>query len=351
VAWLISLRDLQWRRRRFAIAVVATALVFALGLLLTGVRASFDNEIDRTVDSFHADAWLVKAGSIGPFTAPRPMPESRVAAVRALPGVRRADPVVVLGATTTTPSKRNLQLIGVVPGGVGSPGGELGRALARPGTAIADKRVGLDTGDVLSLNGVDLRVGGITHGMTYFAGIPRVTVPYRTAQRLGLDGRRLVTAVVTEGMPTTVPPTLSRLGNDEVAEDLARPIDPAKETIGLLRFLLWLVAAGIIGAIVYLSVLERVGDFAVLKAIGVSSRHLLTALMLQAVLLSLLAAALAVGLQAAIAPAVAMSVEVPATTFLTLPLVAVLVGALASAIALRRALAVDPALAFSGRGQ
>jgi putative ABC transport system permease protein len=187
--------------------------------------------------------------------------------------------------------------------------------------------------------------------MTYFAGIPRVTVSFRTAQRLGLDGRRLATAIVTRGTPASVPPALTLLGNDEVAEDLARPINPAKQTIGLLRFLLWLVAAGIIGAIVYLSVLERVGDFAVLKAIGVSARHLLTALLLQAVLLSLLAAALAVGLQAAIAPAVAMSVEVPATTFLTLPLVAVLVGAAASALALRRAISVDPALAFSGRGQ
>jgi putative ABC transport system permease protein len=50
MAWLISLRDLQWRRRRFGIAVVANALVLALGLLLSGVSASFDNEIERTVD-------------------------------------------------------------------------------------------------------------------------------------------------------------------------------------------------------------------------------------------------------------------------------------------------------------
>ena len=84
MAWLISLRDLQWRRRRFAIGVVATALVFALGLVLSGVRASFDNEIRRTVDSFDADAWFLKGGSLGPFTAPRPFPASRVAAVRRL---------------------------------------------------------------------------------------------------------------------------------------------------------------------------------------------------------------------------------------------------------------------------
>src|SRR5919109_4782755 len=310
MAWLLSLRDLQWRRRRFAIGVVATALVFALGLVLSGVRASFDNEIDRTVDSFNADAWLLKAGSLGPFTAPRPLPASRAKAVRKLPGVRRADPVVILGATTTTPEKRNLNLVGVVPRGVGSPPEEQARKLAAPRGAIVDDRLGLDTGDRLELNGADYRVRHETHGMTYFAGVPRVTISVRQAQRLGLDNQRLATAIVTQGRPAKVPAGLTMLENSEVAQDLARPINPAKDTISLIRFLLWGVAAGIIGAIVYLSVLERVRDFAVLKAIGASSRDLLGGLLLQAVLLSLLSALLAVGLEVAIAPAVAMSVEV-----------------------------------------
>jgi putative ABC transport system permease protein len=349
MAWLISLRDLQWRRRRFAIGVVATSLVFALGLVLSGVKASFDNEIRRTVNSFGADVWLLKAGSLGPFTAPRPMSASRVEEVRRLPGVKRADPVVVLGGTTTTPSKRNLNMVGVVPGGVGSPQGAVGRKLAEPGAAIADDSLGLDVGDRLVLNGANLHVIDVTHGMTYFAGIPRVTVSLRLAQRLGLDDQRLVTAIVTQGSPTTVPRNFALLGNGEVKQDLERPVKPAKETISLIRVLLWIVASGIIGAIVYLSVLERVGDFAVLKAIGVSGRDLLGGLLLQAVLLSLLSALLAVVLQAAIAPAVAMSVEVSTVSFLTLPLIAVLVGALASFLGLRRALAVDPALAFGGR--
>jgi putative ABC transport system permease protein len=350
MAWLISLRDLQWRRRRFAIGVVATALVFALGLVLSGVRASFDNEIHRTVKSFDADAWLLKAGSIGPFTAPRPMPAARVAAVRRLPGVRDANGIVVLGATTTTPHKRNLQLVGVTPHGVGSPPGKQARDIARPGGAIADARLGLHVGDRLDLNGFAFHVDDVTHGMTYFAGIPRVTISIRQAQRLGLNDQALVTAIVTRGRPAGVPPGFTMLDNAEVAHDLARPISPAKDTISLIRILLWGVAAGIIGAIVYLSVLERVGDFAVLKAIGVSSRDLLGGLLLQAVLLSLLSAALAVGLEKAIAPAVAMSVEVSTATYLTLPLVAVVVGALASFLGLRRAISVDPALAFAGGG-
>jgi putative ABC transport system permease protein len=347
VAWLISIRDLQWRRRRFAIAVIATALVFALGLVLSGVSASFDNEIDRTVDSFGGDAWLVRENTLGPFTAPTTMPAARAEAVRRLPGVRRADPVLILGATTTTPSARNVNVVGVVPHGVGSPPA-FDRALRSPRGAVVDDSLELDEGDRLELNGANLRVAAVTHGMTYFAGIPRVMLPLSSAQRIAIEARPLATAIVTEGRPAVVPRGLTLLDRGDVEKDLARPIANAKDTISLIRILLWAVAAGIIGAIVYLSVLERVGDFAVLKAIGVSTRALVWALLLQSLILSLLSAALAIAFEAAIAPTVAMSVEVPAVSFVTLPLVAASVGAIASILALRRAVSVDPSLAFAG---
>jgi putative ABC transport system permease protein len=66
------------------------------------------------------------------------------------------------------------------------------------------------------------------------------------------------------------------------------------------------------------------------------------------VLLAALAVALAVLLETAAAPAAAMSVEVPTLSYLTLPLVALVVGVAASGLALRRALRIDPALAFAG---
>jgi putative ABC transport system permease protein len=315
---------------------------------MSGVSASFDNEISRTVGSFRADGWVVRAESFGPFTGPATIPSSSAAAVRGLPGVRAADPVAVLRATTETPERANVNLIGVVPGGVGSPSGWQGRLLAGRGAAIADESLGLEVGDRLDLNGADFRVGGLATGRTYFAGIPTVTVSLRDAQRLGLGGRDLATAVVTRGRPAAAPAGLTVLGNGAVKEDLGRPVRQAKQTIALIRVLLWVVAAGIIGAVVYLSVLERVRDLAALKAIGVGTRQLVGGLVLQAGLLSLLAALLSVGLEEAIAPAMAMSVEVPALTFLTLPIVAVGVGVAASLIGLRRAVAIDPALAFAG---
>ena len=343
--WLISVRDLSWRRRRFAIAVAATALVFALALLLSGISASFDNEIRRTTASFGADRWFVSAGTFGPFTAPSAFRESRVRVVRALPGVARADAVAMVSATTTTPRKRSVNVIGAVPGGVGpAPEG----SLIRPTDAVADASLGLDVGDALTLNGAAFTVRRVTHGRTYFAGIPTVVVSLPAAQRLGLDGRPLATAIVARGAPERTPAGFTALTNSEVEVDLSRPVEQAKQTIALIRWLLWVVAAGIIGAIVYLSALERTPEFAVLKAIGVSTRDVALGLVSQAVLLTILAVALAVLLEIAAAPAAAMSVEVPALSYLTLPLLALVVGVVASGLALRRALGVDPALAFGG---
>ena len=44
----------------------------------------------------------VQIGMLGPFTGPAAIPSSSVRAVLRTPGVRRADPIAILRATTTT---------------------------------------------------------------------------------------------------------------------------------------------------------------------------------------------------------------------------------------------------------
>ena len=58
----------------------------------------------------------------------------------------------------------------------------------------------------------------------------------------------------------------------------------------MIRILLWLVAALIIGTMTYLSALERRRDVAVLKAIGASTRQLGMSIALQGALVALAAA-------------------------------------------------------------
>ena len=281
VAWLIGLRDLQWGRRRFAIGVVATALVFALGLLMSGVSASFDNEIHRTVDVVRRGR-LARAGAElrALHRARRRSPRRAPQSVRDLPGVaaRRPggrparhdrDP----GARQREPDRRRSRRRGLA-----RPGGR--RGCCRGAAPRSPTRASAWTsGDRLDLNGAGFRVGALTS---------RHDLLRRDTDRDGLAGATrsgsdsaaagLATAVVTEGRPAAVPRGLTVLENGAVEEDLGRPVRQAKQTIGLIRLLLWAVAAGIIGAIVYLSVLERVRDLAALKAIGVGTRDLVSAL-------------------------------------------------------------------------
>jgi putative ABC transport system permease protein len=345
--WLVSLRDLQWRRRRFAIAVLATAMVFGLALLLAGVNSSFHNEVIRTVGSFGADAWVVPNGAVGPISAPLPFPSSTADAVRSIPGVKQADPVVFGGALTGA-SLRRVNVVGVVPGGLGKPFGADWPGFGRSGSAVVDATLGVGMGATFDLNGELHTVVGVTHGLTYFAGEPVVVVPLIDAQRVAFDGQPLATAVVVRGTPLSTPPGFKVLTNFDIEADLSRPIDQARQTVALVRSLLWIVAAGIIGAIIYLTALERTRDFAVLKATGASTGSLMAALVFQAVVLTGVSALLAVGVEAAMEPTAAMSVEVSAADFVTLVIVALVVGVLASLAALRRAVAVDPALAFGG---
>jgi putative ABC transport system permease protein len=346
--WLVSLRDLQWRRRRFAIAVLATAMVFGLALLLSGVSASFHAEVRRTVASFEADAWVVRRAAVGPVTAPVPFLADVAQAVASAPGVTRADPVLLSGSVVDVGGLQRVNVVGVTLGGLGAPVSEDGRRLTDSGQAIVDASLGVKVGDSVVLSGLHTTVVGLVHGITYFAGQAVVFIPLADAQRMVFSGQPLATAIVTKGRPSAVPTGFRALTNEEIQQDMVRPIAEAIQTVGFIRSLLWLVAAGIIGAIIYLTALERTRDFAVLKATGASTRSLLSGLMLQAIVLAVASAALSIGIERALQPAAAMSVEVPLLNLITLPLVAVVVGVLASLAALRRAVTVDPAMAFGG---
>jgi putative ABC transport system permease protein len=347
-AWLLTSRDFAWRKRRYAIAALATGLILGLALLLSGIKAGFDNEIHRTLRSFGADSWLVSRGSSGPFTAPAVFPAASVDQVRALPGVRLADPVVLVVATASTPGLSDVNLIGVVPRGVGSPRGRDARLLTQ-GLAIVDSSLGLGVGAQLRLNGVTFRIGALTRGLTYFGGTPTVRVELARAQQLAFNGQPLASAIVVRGAPRPAASGFDALSNAQVASDLARPVAQAKKTISLIRSLLWLVAACIIGAVLYLTTLDRVGDFAVMKAIGVSTRSLLAGLVAQAAALSAASALLAAGFVAAVGSDAGVPVEVPLSSYVTLVLVAMLVATVGSLLALRRAVTVDPARAFASR--
>jgi putative ABC transport system permease protein len=345
--WLITLRDLQWRRRRFGIAIGATALVFAMALVIAGIAASFRAEAVRTVRAVGADAWVTSERVTGPFTNFASIPASQEKTLATDPGVREADPLIVLRQTYLAGGKpKDVTLIGFRADGLGMPPVARGRPPRATHEIAVDSSAGFELGRRFVVGSTEFSVVGVTEGLHFFAGLPAAYVPLSDAQEVAFGGGDFVTAFVTKGVPTRSIPGLKVTGNENARQDLMRPLLSAIQTIDLCQLLLWVVAAAIIGSVVYLSALERVRDFAVLKATGASTRSLYAGLALQAVIVSIVAGALAVGIARAIGPMFPLAVEIPSGSYALLPGVALLVGILASFAGLRRTASVDPAVAF-----
>jgi len=342
----LTLRDLQFRARQFAIAIVGAGLVFALALLLTGVRAGFDTEAKETVAAVGADGWLVQDGVSGPFTSVSGLPAETAASVKAEAGIDDAAPFVASPNTLDTDNGLSINVIGVEPGALGAPSPDQGKPLTGSGEIVTDEGTGATIGETASIAGEQFEVVGTVEGRTYFGGQPVVYLTLSDAQALAFNGEPLSNAIIFDGNPATLPAGLTILSNGQVEEDMKRVLGGAIDAIDLLRVLMWAVAAVIIGAVIYLSALERMTDFAVLKAVGGESRALALGLSVQAILVSVVAALLGTGLSALLRPAFPLPTTIGLGSYVALLAIATLVGALASLAALRRVLKVDPALAF-----
>ena len=132
-------------------------------------------------------------------------------------------------------------------------------------------------------------------------------------------------------------------------EDLSRALNGARQAIALMAGLLWVVAALIVGSMIYVSALERTRDFAVFKATGAPNRIIVGGLMIQAIIVALLAAVIGVPLSILIGAGMPTTSGLSASSAVQLIVIAVVVGVLASLAAVRKALTTDPAVAFGGK--
>jgi putative ABC transport system permease protein len=342
----ITIADLRHRLRQFLIAVVGAGVVFALALLLTGMAAGFSNEIHRTVSSARADTWLVPDGATGPFTSALAVPGSAVESVADEGGVEHADGMAISLQTVVTSGGDRARVVVI---GADAPGGlrpAVGRLARTAYEAVVDRRLHLSVGNSFALGDRTFAVVGVVDGMSLFGGTPDAWITLDAAQEVVFGGQDQVTAVAVRGVPASVPSGLRAMTTKQVEDDSLGPMREAVTSIDNTRLLMWLIAVIIVAALVYVSALQRTRDFAVMKAVGASTWHLFVGVALQAVLITLAAAVFAVSTAWLFRPSFTLPVEVPLDAYLLLPVVAVAVGVLASLIAMRRAVTVDPALAF-----
>jgi putative ABC transport system permease protein len=346
--WLSSVADLRWRWRRFLIAAVAAALVLGLTVLLTGFVQYMDLEVRRTLDAIGAHGFVVPEGNPGPFTSISPIPLATGDEIEDVAEVGRVDPMVLLPQTIEDDPPRLTFIFGYTPGGLGEPPVESGRLPTALDELVVDGRAGLEPGDEMTIGGTEFTVVGETKGLTIFGRRPNVYMHADAARAAFIADQPLVSAFAVDAEPAALPDGLTFIDLDDAKADLKRPLRDAIASIALFRTLLWLVAAAIVGSVLYLSALERARDMAVMKATGVGGRSLVLGLMLQAAVLSLVASAIAIVFAEVLKPMFPAGISLPITLLLTVPVVSLVVGIIGSLVGLRRVLKVDPAMAFGG---
>lgn len=343
--WMLVLRDLQHRATRFVVVVTATAVVFTMLLLMSGLVAQFEREPTEAVARLGADAWVLRDGVSGAFTSATTMDDAAHAGL-AVDG--RAAPVVVARSSMLAAGEtEDIVLIGAATGGLGHPAGVPAPA---PDEVLLATSAGIAPGGTIEIGARTFRVAATVDDATVLAGMPLVFVDLATARELVYRGQPLMTGVLVDGEVTALPDGLQVLTSEAVAEDARRPLERAISSLQLIRVLLWLVAAMIVGAVVYLSALERQRDFAVLKAVGASSRALLGGVAVQGTAIALTAAIAAAALAGLLVPVFPLDVFLTGRALLQLPVVAVVVALLASSAGLRRVRRADPSSAFAGPG-
>ncbi len=340
----ITVSDLLFRKRQFLIAIAGAALVFAMTLLLAGLAAGFSVEVNATVRSFGADWWVVANGSSSRVAALNPVAASAAGRVAASPGVIRATPVIIVPQTAyVAGSPVSVNMIGLPIGAMGSQQATQGRNVSGPGQAVVDARMDLGLGRTFSIGPRTFTVVGLTSGRTLLGGQPNVYVTLGDARTTAFRGADLLSAVLVTGTPRALPPGLSLRSNQAIEQGSLQQMASGISSINNSKFICAAIAAIIVASLVYVTALERNRDFAVLKALGASSRALFGGLALQSSIVTLIAAIVAIVMAQFMTGLFPQTVAIPGSAYLVLPLVAIGIGLFASLIALRRAVAADPA--------
>ena len=346
--WRVTFADLVYRYRQFLIAVLGAGVVLAMAILLAGLANGFSAEIQATVGGVGAQRWVLADSAHGRIASLGVFSQGATALIAHSPGVTEASP------SPSFPSRwaRSTAKASPSTSSASSPVASVirwpprARGLTGSGQVVTDTKVGAAVGSTITIGAKRFTVVGNIENRTMLGGGAILYITLPDAQALALGGRPLVTAVVTQGVPQRLPQGLSLYTNQQVETNTLSALSSAVSSINNTKYLMYAVAAIIIAALLYVSALQRVRDFAVLKALGSSSLALFGSLAAQAVVITLVAAIFAIVISNFMHGIFAQPVAVPTSAYATLPAVAIIVGLLSSLVALRRATGADPASAF-----
>jgi putative ABC transport system permease protein len=269
------------------------------------------------------------------------LPASALNRVRSVEGVRSAMPLALATADARFPNGRfqSFQVIGVDDATLsGVPliqGDSSASVLRTPDAVIVDSggtsgkletpqlkadqwpygKPHLDVptrplakGDELLVNDTRVRIAGVSQGLPRFPPRPLLFATYSTAERILLPERRRLTFVLVTALPGIDPRALAariekatglraRASEDFKADTvrwMLRNSEDVGDAITMLTIAM-LVGFGVTGVMMFMFTTENLKFYAVLNAMGATSRALLGVILVQAGLCALIGTGLGLG--------------------------------------------------------
>lgn len=363
-------------KTRFAITVTGVGFAVALVLVQVGLFFGLLENASITIDRLDADLWVTARNTPNVDFA-NPFPESYVQRVRSIPGVARADNLIVWYAIVALPSGAKEQVVyyGLddfpkwgFPWDVlsGDPA-DLRRGRFVLLDESAERRFGpFAEGDHREFSGHRLEITGKTRGARSFTTSPIAFLDYGLAQSLAPDELTdRTTFVVVKLAPgadaSAVAAEIRRRlpYNDVYTRDdwasASRRYWIESTGLGLTMFLT-VFLGGLVGVVIvaqtlYASVSEHLPEFGTVKALGGRDRDVYGIVAEQAAFAAALGFVLGLGMTHALAPLLA-GLDMPMIVTPTLCAL-VFAGTLglclaASTLSFRKVARLDPAIVFRG---
>lgn len=362
----VGRRFLFAERRRAVLTVVGVAAALLLVLVLRGIFAGAIDRVTYYIRTSPADVFVSQAGVRTMHMSSSTVPTAAVRRLAAVPGVAWVSPIGFTSGSVAGPDGRQLSyLIGYdTATGRGGPAHLASGRAPRLGEAVLDEQaaesLGIRLGARVTVLGARLRVVGFSTGGS---SITNTTVFVTRSQFTAIRPTPGVSYVLVGTSPGTAPETVAhRLATavpavtaqtrEDFAASEARIVtDMSADLLKLMSTIGLLIALAVIALGLMTATLNRIRDYAVLKALGARTRSLAAAVTVQVLWTVALAALVAAGLAQLLAwllplAAPAVQITVTAASLAQTTVGALAVGLLAALWPLRRVANVDAATAF-----
>jgi putative ABC transport system permease protein len=370
----LALKSLLHDRLRFLITVIGVAFAVTLVFVQVGLFLGLLDNASVTIEHVDADLWVTSKNTPN-IDFSHTFPETRVDRVRSIPGVARADNLIVWFMTVNLPTgaQEGTQAYAlenferwnlpwqVTDGSVAD--------LRRGDYIIIDesavKRYGaFNVGDYREVLGRRLEIIGKTRGALSFTTTPISFIDYRLAQDLSPD---LLRGLTTYVLVKLAPGTDTAAVRAEIARRLpyndvftraewasrSRNYWVASTGIGLNMyitvFLGCLVGVVVVAQTLYTSAMEHIKEFGTVKAIGGNNGDIYLILGKQAAIAAVVGYLLGLIPSFSLGPVMAkigLKLIIPQLLLGWVFAGTVVLCLAAAVIAFRKVASIDPALVF-----